>query len=174
MMGGLGGPRGLLEQDTSKPQQIGATLARFWRYVSAYWFGLMIALVAIIGSTWTQVTAPDLIGQAVDCFLFPQSGCLLVHHRVADVKHRRAHIRAGRAGRAAGVVVYRRCGAVKGLAFYAMSWTGQHALRRIREDLFQQIHRLSLGYYSTQRGRQRDEPHHQRHRHDPAGDRLCA
>jgi len=29
-----------------------------------------------------------------------------------------------------------------------MNWSGQRALRRIREDLFDQIHRLSLGYYA--------------------------
>ena len=112
MMGGLGGRASPARAGhVQAATKIGATLARFWRYVSAYWFGLMIALVAIIGSTWTQVTAPDLIGQIGRLLLFPQSGCLLVHHRVADVKHRRAHSRAGRAGRAAGVVVYRRCGA---------------------------------------------------------------
>ena len=37
---------------------------------------------------------------------------------------------------------------LQGLAFYAMNWSGQRALRRIREDLFAQIHRLSLGYYA--------------------------
>jgi ATP-binding cassette subfamily B protein len=37
---------------------------------------------------------------------------------------------------------------LQGLAFYAMNWSGQHALRGIRSDLFAQIHRLSLGYYA--------------------------
>lgn len=36
---------------------------------------------------------------------------------------------------------------LQGFAFYAMNWTGQRALRHIREDLFGQIHRLSLGFY---------------------------
>jgi ATP-binding cassette subfamily B protein len=37
---------------------------------------------------------------------------------------------------------------LQGLAFFTMNWSGQHALRRIREETFEQIHRLSIGYYS--------------------------
>jgi ATP-binding cassette subfamily B protein len=37
---------------------------------------------------------------------------------------------------------------LQGLAFYAMSWTGQNVLRRMRCDLFRHLHRLSLGYYA--------------------------
>ena len=35
-----------------------------------------------------------------------------------------------------------------GLQFYAMSWVGNHVLRKLRDDLFRQIHRLSLNYYA--------------------------
>lgn len=148
MMGGLGGPRGLLEQDTSRPQRIGATLARFWKYVRAYWLGLLIALVSIVGSTWTQVTAPDLIGQSVDCFFFPNPDACW--YTTASPAAPVAERMSGLAGLVGLLVALFLGGAVlSGLAFYAMSWTGQHALRRIREDLFGQIHRLSLGYYST-------------------------
>ncbi|OGO22818.1 MAG: ABC transporter, partial [Chloroflexi bacterium RBG_16_51_16] len=35
-----------------------------------------------------------------------------------------------------------------GMTFFSMSWTGQHVLRQIREDVFQQLHRLSLSYYT--------------------------
>src|SRR5690348_15210616 len=72
MMGGLGGPRQLLEAESSKPKQLGATLARFGHYFGSYWVGAMLALLMIVGGAYTQVTAPDLIGQAVDCYLFPQ------------------------------------------------------------------------------------------------------
>jgi ATP-binding cassette subfamily B protein len=37
---------------------------------------------------------------------------------------------------------------LNGLAFYAMSWTGQNVLRNIRRDLFRHLQRLSLGYYA--------------------------
>jgi ATP-binding cassette, subfamily B, multidrug efflux pump len=35
-----------------------------------------------------------------------------------------------------------------GLTFFTMSWTGQHVLRAMRLDVFQHLHRLSLGYYA--------------------------
>jgi ATP-binding cassette subfamily B protein len=35
-----------------------------------------------------------------------------------------------------------------GLMFFTMSWVGQRTLRLIRLDLFKQLHRLSLGFYS--------------------------
>jgi ATP-binding cassette subfamily B protein len=34
-----------------------------------------------------------------------------------------------------------------GLTFFTVSWSGQHALRGIRVDLFKHLHRLSLGFY---------------------------
>ncbi|MEJ5222982.1 MAG: ABC transporter ATP-binding protein [Anaerolineales bacterium] len=35
-----------------------------------------------------------------------------------------------------------------GLTFFLMSWTGQHVLRVLRVQVFEHLHRLSLGYYS--------------------------
>jgi ATP-binding cassette subfamily B protein len=35
-----------------------------------------------------------------------------------------------------------------GLSFFGMTWAGSHALRQMREDLFRQLHDLSLGYYA--------------------------
>ena len=35
-----------------------------------------------------------------------------------------------------------------GLTFFSMSWAGQHVLRAMREDVFRQLHRLSLSYYA--------------------------
>ena len=35
-----------------------------------------------------------------------------------------------------------------GMQFYMMTWAGQHVLRNIRVEVFERIHRLSLGYYS--------------------------
>lgn len=45
------------------------------------------------------------------------------------------------------VLLYLLGAVVNGLAFYGMAWTGQNVLRQIRQDLFQQMNRLSLGYY---------------------------
>jgi ATP-binding cassette subfamily B multidrug efflux pump len=38
--------------------------------------------------------------------------------------------------------------ALTGLMFFTMSWVGQRVLRLMRIDVFKQLHRLSLGYYT--------------------------
>lgn len=148
MMGGLGGPRGLMEQETLKPQKTGATLARFWHYFRKYWFGMFVALALIVFGAWTQVTAPELIGQSVDCYLFPNpSACWYATVTQNTPTTERLSGLAGLVGLLIGLFVG---GALaNGLAFYAMNWSGQRALRGIREDLFDQIHRLSLGFYAN-------------------------
>jgi ATP-binding cassette subfamily B protein len=35
-----------------------------------------------------------------------------------------------------------------GLTFFTMTWTGQHVLRKMRQDVFRHLHSLSLGYYA--------------------------
>jgi len=146
-MGGLGGPRQLLERETSKPKKIGATLARFGHYFGKYWVGMAIALAMMAAGVWTQVTAPGLIGQSVDCYLFPNpSNCW---YTTADVNAAADARIAGLLGLVGLLAALFIAGSVlNGLAFYAMNWSGQRALRRIREDLFDQIHQLSLGYYA--------------------------
>ncbi len=66
-----GGPRNVLNRETSKPQNVSRTLGRLARYFGAYWFVLLGAAVMVIISTWTQVTTPELTGQLVDCYLAP-------------------------------------------------------------------------------------------------------
>lgn len=61
----------LLKQETLKPQNVWNTLARFGQYFGKFWYVLLIALILIVISTWTQVTSPELTGQATDCFLVP-------------------------------------------------------------------------------------------------------
>lgn len=147
MMGGLGGPRQLMEQETSKPQNIGATLARFGSYFRQYWVGFTLALLMIIVGTWAQVKSPELIGQAVDCYLLPNpANCTYATITAnADTSSRLD----GLTGLVLLLVALFVGGSIlNGLAFYAMNWSGQRALRLIREDLFAQIHRLSLGFYA--------------------------
>ncbi len=147
MMGGLGGPRNLMEQETLKPQNLGATLVRFWHYFRSYWVALLLALLMIIGGAWTQVTAPEFIGQAVDCYLLPNPSTCWYTTIAADAPT--AERLSGLAGIVGVLVALLVAGAVlQGLAFFTMNWVGQRALRLIREDLFQQIHRLSLSFYT--------------------------
>ncbi|MFN8373213.1 MAG: hypothetical protein U0694_10110 [Anaerolineae bacterium] len=69
MMGGMDGGRRLFEREVLKPKNLGATLGRFGQYFRHYWLGLTPVIALIIVSTWTQVTSPDIIGQAFDCYL---------------------------------------------------------------------------------------------------------
>ncbi len=71
MFGGQDGLRRIMSQDTLKPKNLGETLARFGSYFKPYWPMLLLVAALVIVSTWTQVTTPDLIGQAVDCYLAP-------------------------------------------------------------------------------------------------------
>jgi len=71
MLGGPGGPRGLLDRDFIKPKSAGATLVRLGRYFQPFWFSLFLAAVFVVFMTWAQVTNPEMVGQAVDCYLTP-------------------------------------------------------------------------------------------------------
>ena len=145
--GGLDGARRLMEAETSKPKNVGATLRRFGHYFSQHWVGVAFALALVGVSTWTQVRAPEYIGQAVDCYIFPRPDACW--HTTADPAAT-METRLGGLGQIVAVLVglFVAGSILNGLSFYAMSWSGQYALRRIRADLFRQIHRLSLGYYS--------------------------
>ena len=71
MMGGPGRFGNILNQETLKPRNLGETLARLGGYFSSFWFMIVLAVFFVVASTWTQVTTPDLMGQATDCFLLP-------------------------------------------------------------------------------------------------------
>src|SRR3989304_4569003 len=64
-------PRRMFEAETSKPQNVGQTRRRFTGYFKPYWRRYLGVLVMMIASTWAAVTAPQLLGQAVDCYLIP-------------------------------------------------------------------------------------------------------
>lgn len=177
-MMGVDGGRRLFDQEVSKPKNLGATLARFGQYFRRFWIGILIAVLLVVVSTWSQVAAPEYIGQAVDCFLFqPNAGgafggntaavdtCWYTDDDAAAIDARIAaddSIPAAEKAAAATMAKVQGLGGIilillglyvlgavlQGLAFYAMGWTGQNVLRLIRKDLFRQIHRLSLGYYA--------------------------
>jgi ATP-binding cassette, subfamily B, multidrug efflux pump len=159
MMGGPGG-RMAFERETSKPKNTSETLRRFVHYLKPYWLVLLLAAVFIITATWAQVTVPVLLGQATDCYLTPptvantggvapavqaQSSCWYEPARDRLTTEERI---AGLGGLVLKILALFVAGSVlTGLTFFTVSWSGQHALRNIRVDLFKQLHRLSLGYY---------------------------
>lgn len=144
----MDGGRRILERDALKPQNLSVTLARFGQYFRRYWLGLVMAMVLIIANTWTQVISPDIIGQAVDCYLFPTSAeaCWYasVTTNMTDVE------RLAGLGQIALTLVALYIGGsvLAGLAFYSMRWAGQHVLLEMRQDLFNHMQRLSIGYYA--------------------------
>jgi ATP-binding cassette subfamily B protein len=71
MFGDAARMREILGREQVKPKSVGATLRRLARYFTHYWPALILVAVFIMINTWAQVTAPDLIGQAVDCYLLP-------------------------------------------------------------------------------------------------------
>ncbi|MEP7284364.1 MAG: ABC transporter ATP-binding protein [Chloroflexota bacterium] len=159
MMGGFDGGRRLMDRETSKPKSVGSTLARFGHYFGRYWFALVLVLIFMVLGTWSQVTVPEVIGQAVDCYLFPSpsSVCTFTTRDGKAIEadttlNASAKYDAKVAGLLTMVGVLLALvifGAVAGgLTNYSMSWAGQHALRQIRLDVFEHVHQLSLGYYT--------------------------
>ena len=46
------------------------------------------------------------------------------------------------------VIMYVAGSLLGGFTFFCMTWAGQHVLRAMRVDVFKQLHRLSMGYYT--------------------------
>ncbi len=148
MMGGLDGARRLMERDVIKPTDVGATLARFWGYFRRYWFVLLTVLALMFVNTWTQVVSPEIIGQAVDCYLSPFPGGNCTWASVDPAASVETKV-AGLLGMVGVLVLLFLVGSLLGGAmFFLMNFAGQSALREIRKDVFRHVHRLSLGYYS--------------------------
>ncbi len=148
-MMGLDGGRRLLEGESSKPRDIGTTLARFGGYFRRYWLGILIAVALIVVGTWTQVITPEYVGQAIDCYLFPQpqSVCWFDANANAELS-----IEARLLGMGNLVLIltllYVVGAVVTGMAFFAMSWSGQQVLTQMRRDVFAQLQRLSFNFYN--------------------------
>ena len=172
MMGGgrgHGGPMNLMAQEALKPKNTRATLQRFGGYFKPFWPMLALALVLVVISTWTQVTGPELLGQAVDCYLTPaqassgfgnlpgasttastsaaSSSCWF---ETADKTTLTSEAKlAGLGNIVLRLIGLYLLGAVTtGLTFFSMSWSGQHVLKSMRTAVFNHMHRLSLSYYA--------------------------
>ncbi len=163
-MMGMGGPGAMLQSETSKPKAVSATLARFWHYFGRYRLVLVGVAVLVIISTYMQVLIPNLLGQAVDCYLTPatqhvvgataaggqtaaaNSGCW--YSSLPATATTDQYI-AGLGGLVLLTLgLYLGGSLLGGLMFYLMSYAGQHVLRSLRVAVFQHIHRLSIGYFT--------------------------
>jgi ATP-binding cassette subfamily B protein len=172
----MGGPARMMAQETLKPQRVSATLARLGRYFGPFWPALAAVALLMVVATYTQVRAPELIGQAVDCYLTPAVSTLASGSGAPPPGTPGAPAPAAGAQRVAastcwyaaipptataddyvrglGVLVLVIVGLyvvgsiTSGLQFFLMTWAGQHVLRSLRVRLFRHLHRLSLGYYA--------------------------
>jgi ATP-binding cassette, subfamily B, multidrug efflux pump len=159
----------LLGIEVSKARDVRVTLRRFWDYFRAYKVTLVLVAIMVIAGTYMQVLIPDLTGQAVDCYLQPAiagqafgegmgfalpaggsaeatSNCW---YTTVDPAATSAEIISGLGGLILIIVgLFVATSLVSGLQFYLMTYTGQYVLRDIRRDIFNHIHRLSLGYFS--------------------------
>src|SRR6185503_12427383 len=61
----------MLNRETIKPRKLRWTLSRLGSYFGQYWYMIALAVLFVVISTWTQLTTPELTGQATDCFLVP-------------------------------------------------------------------------------------------------------
>ncbi len=165
--GGRGGPMFALQSETRKPKNVVVTLRRLASYFRPYAFFLVLVAAMVVINAWTQVISPDLTGQLVDCFIIPatasefQSTPALPGVGASSVRpincwyttvspnRTLEETMAGIAGLIGLMIGLYLLGAiVGGLQFYLMTWTGQHVLKRLRVEIFEHVHRLSLSFYA--------------------------
>ncbi len=161
------GPMRALEQEALKPKSVGATLGRFVGYFKPYGVVLFLVTLMLVLNTYTQVISPELIGQAVDCYLTPTAASTGGVPALPGMSEAAAASASNcwfdetpfapdSTDRLDGllrlvlvvVALYIVGSAMGGLMFFAMGWMGQHVLRTLRLKLFTHMQRLSLGFYS--------------------------
>ena len=157
MGGGLDGARRLMEGENRKAANVSATLKRFGQYFGVFLGGVVAALILIFIATWAQVVSPDYIGQAVDCYLFPQttSNCwfdstvqsAIQSNTITNIS---ADVKIAGIGHLVLILLglYIVGAVVSGLGFFVMSRTGQYVLRKMRQDLFRKLQSLSMNFYA--------------------------
>ena len=167
-----------LQEEARKPKSVATTLRRFSAYFRPYWLVLLLVAAMLGVNAYVQVAAPELLGQAVDCYLTPA----LMGQAADQFRENLSNLpipleelggqmaRPGQGncwydtvpafpdqdyllGGLTRIVLvllglYAAGTAAAGLMFFAMSWTGQHVLRTVRVQLFRHLHRLSLGFYT--------------------------
>lgn len=174
----IGGPRRMLEQEVSKPRSVSRTLGRLAGYFKPYWAALIGVVVLMVINAWVQVVTPELLGQAVDCYLTPAVTSALRSNENALNALQGAMPRTGMSSPAeqssfacwfgtvpadasaadfmaglgrlvVGLIAVFVVGALTGGAmFFLMSWTGNHVLRTLQVEVFARLQQLSLSFYS--------------------------
>ena len=163
----------LLGAETSKARSVGDTLRRLGPYFRQYSLVILLVILLVIGSTYMQVLIPDLTGQAVDCYLGPATIQATANSLTSTLTGAEAAAEAAADASAFGncwyaptgvaasdpvrgfgglilliVALYVGSAIFSGLMFYLTSWAGYHVLRDMQAQVFDHVHRLSLGYFT--------------------------
>jgi ATP-binding cassette subfamily B protein len=138
--------RDILEREYAKSTNAGLTLRRLGGYFRPYTRILWGVAFLIVLTTLLQLAPPYLIGQAIDCFIAPDFGgsttsCRLANNPTSANLEALGWTMVG----LLGMTVISALG--NGVLFYMMAYAGQNVLTTLRNDVFDQIHRLSLRYY---------------------------
>ncbi|MBK6769295.1 MAG: ABC transporter ATP-binding protein [Ardenticatenales bacterium] len=145
MIGGMDGGRRFFDTEVRKPTHVGATLRRLGRYFRPHVGALAVVAGLVIVQSATVAITPGLIGQAVDCYLAvgkaSAAACWWTDNPGQD---------AAGLGRLVGLIalLYVIGAAMAGVMFYAMSRVGQRVLVKVRTEIFDQIHRLSMSWHT--------------------------
>ncbi|GAC1329499.1 MAG: hypothetical protein NVSMB2_28510 [Chloroflexota bacterium] len=147
----------LFQHEARTARSVRGTLARFWTYFRHYTPLLVLVGVLVVVSTYVQVTIPNLMGQAIDCYLAPATSQGAVsttsqaHCWFASLPPDASpsdYIN-GLGGLVLLIVGLFIAGSlITGMQFYLMTYAGQSVLRTIRQQVFGHIHRLSFSYYA--------------------------
>lgn len=156
--------QGLLRTQSEKPAAVAQTLGRLARYFAPYRVMVLIVVVASLGSVWTQVTTPQLIGQAVDHLLAPAIALRAGSGEPASGEPSstwspwwyRLPPNPSAADYTAGLRrvvliiagLYLLGALLTGVQTFTISWIGQRVLRELRITTFAHLQRLSLGFYA--------------------------
>jgi ATP-binding cassette subfamily B protein len=150
----------MLETEARKPRSVRLTLGRFSKYFRPYWHWLLVAAILLVVNAWVQVITPGLIGQAVDCYLAPETAAVapsnVVNASAQNCWYGPLPAAADTAARLSGLfqislwllLLYLLGSITGGSMFFLMGWTGQRVLRQLQIALFEHLHRLSLSFYS--------------------------
>lgn len=152
----MGGPGHLLKTEVIKPRSVRRTLGRFAGHFKPYWPWLLLAFLLLVTNAWVQVLAPELTGQAVDCYLTPATVEQANAAAQSNCWYDPLPADATPADRTAGLlrlvlllsVLFIGGSATGGSMFFIMGWTGQKVLRQLQVEVFAQLHQLSLRFYS--------------------------
>ncbi len=170
-MMGPGRHEWMLHSEARKAGNVSDTLSQLWRYFKAYWYVLVVVAILVITTTYIQVWTPDLLGQAVDCYLTPATTKALsgtstgIELPSAGAAAAAAAPRCffgalgsqattadyiGGLGKLVLLLVglYVAGSLLTGLQFYLMNTTGFRVMRNLRVDIFRHIHELSVGYFA--------------------------